>query len=195
MTRPDLLVGWELLSEAQQTEIKQMLPRNYATYLSKNDVAKLTSKQRGKKNRNTAVVSQMLKVESVPPPKLLAQLQAKFHYFIKRDKDALPKLDLVKIDSFVKCVPIRCNGKDASEDASEDANETWQAAIKMLIVCKIKKVLSKKGFDCTSLSARHHTVVPTAIEKWWRQYCIGKVERAQLKQYIEYAIRSRLHKS
>lgn len=204
MTRPDLLVGWDLLSQAQQTNIKQMLPPNFTSYLSWNDVAKLASKQRGKKNRNTAVVSQMLKVESVPPPKLLAQLQAKFHYFIKRDKDALPKLDLVKINSFVKCVPIRCNGKDASEDASEDANETWQAAIEMLIICKIKKLplnlykkgltidLSKKGLDCcTSLSARHHTVVPRAMEKWWRKYCIWtekeNAERSQLKQYIEFA--------
>ena len=199
MTRPDLLVGWELLSQAQQTDIKQLLPPNFTSYLSKNDVAKLASKQRGKKNRNTAVPS-VIKVESVPPPKMLAQLQAKFHYFIKRDKDALPKLDLVKINSFVNCVPKRCNG----EDANEDASEAWQAAIKMLILCKIKKLaldlckkrlpidLSKKGVAaCTSLSAQHHTVVPSALEKWWRKYCIwtekDNAERSQLKQYIEFA--------
>ena len=200
MTRPELLVGWELLSQTQQMNIKQMLPPNFTSYLSKNDVAKLASKQRGKKNRNNAVAT-AIKVESVPPPKLLAQLQTKFHNFIKRDKDALPKLDLVKLDSFVNCVPKRCNG----EDASKDANEAWQAAIKMLIVCKIKKELplklckqelpidlSKKGLDCcTSLSARHHTVALTALVKWWRKYCIWtereNAERSQLKQYIEFA--------
>jgi len=198
MTRPDLLVGWDLLSQAQQTNIKQMLPPNFTSYLSLNDVSKLAlaSKQRGKKNRNTAVPPSVIKVESVPPPKL----QTKFHYFIKRDKDALPKLDLVKIDSFLKSEPKRCNG----EDANEDASEAWQAVIEMLIICKIKKLplnlykkgltidLSNKGLDCcTSLSARHHTVVPRAMEKWWRKYCIWtekeNAERSQLKQYIEFA--------
>ena len=194
MTSPDILIGWDLLSESQQTDIKQVLLPNFISYLSKNDVGKLVSKRCGKKNRNTA---RIIKVKSVTPPKLLAKLLAKFHSFMKRDKDGVPKLDLVKIESLVKCAPTEYN--------SEDVSEACQAAIKMFILCKIKKVLpidlSKKGLDlskkeidchrhCDSISAQQHTDVPTAIEKWWQQYCIWmkreNAEKAQLKQYIEF---------
>ena len=69
-------------------DIKQILPSNFTSYLSKNDVVCVT------------------------PPKLLAKLLAKFHSFVKRDKDGVPKLDLVKIDSFVNCVEKnRFNGE------------------------------------------------------------------------------------
>lgn len=63
MTSPDILIGWELLSESQQTDIKQILPPNFTSYLSKNDVAKLVSKRCAKKNDNTATAV-MIKVKS-----------------------------------------------------------------------------------------------------------------------------------
>lgn len=193
---PDILIGWGLLSKSQQTDIKQILLPKFTSYLSKNDVAKLVSKRCGKKNRNTATTV-IVKGKGVAPPQLITKLlaEAKFHPFIKQDKDGLPNLDLVKIDSFVKCVEKnRFNGKDASE--------AWQTAIMMFIVCNIKKglpiQLSKKEFDCDRLNARYHTAVPTAIEKWWQLYCFwkkkGNVERAQLKQYIEFVKRMREQK-
>lgn len=65
MTSPDILIGWELLSESQQTDIKQILPPNFTSYLSKNDVAKLVSKRCAKKNDNTVTaVMMMIKVKS-----------------------------------------------------------------------------------------------------------------------------------
>ena len=191
MTSPDILIGWDLLSKSQQMDIKQSLPPNFTSYLSKNDVAKLVSKRRGKKNRNTA---RIIKVKSVTPPKLLAKLLAKFHSFVKRDKDGVPKLDLVKIISFLYFPPT---GWYNSENASGvEASEAWQAAIKMFILCKLKKVLpidlSKKEIDCHyhHLSVQQHSDVQTAIEKWWQQYCIWNkrenAERTQLDQYIEF---------
>jgi len=196
MTRPDILVGWNLLSEAQQTDIRQMLPAShhlslppFALHFSKNDATKLVSsmKRCEKKNHITkGEDSEMIHVKSGVPLRFIP----KFHSFIvikqSQDGNYIHTLDLVKIESLVKRDETkRCNSKDASE--------AWRAAVKMFIVCKIKKEILKdlRENNCDRFSAKHHIDIPTVMEKWWQQFCIWKerenAERAQLKQYIEYA--------
>ena len=171
MTRPDLLIGWDLLSYSKQMRIQKFFKKipNYQSLLSSDDVLKLKSVKKRIKYTADTRDSKHIK---------------------RRNCLRMLKPDLTKLDSFIK---QECS-------YSEEANEAWQDSVEMIIYCKIRdwSIIDmsikdsnqrKKLFSCESLSARSHTKFVASMELTWQKYCIWKrrekAEIAQLNQYIQ----------